>query len=118
MNFNKTTAIQYKSSRLLPTAGEAKPLPLNENAVFYQQLYFQVLPELMPTNLGSLFMGLHPPSSAKGAEAVLAAGGITENLEECISYKKNDYIQAENTVLLVATNNLLVSENCLSTYKK
>lgn len=99
-------------------AGEAKLLSLDEKAIFYQQLYFQALPELMLTNPGSLFMGLHPPSSAEGSEAVLAARGITKNLEECISYKQNDYIQAENTVLLVAINNLLVSENCLSTYKK
>lgn len=43
---------------------------------------------------------------------------FSENLEECISYKQNYYIQAENTGLLVVTNNLLVSENCLSAYKK
>lgn len=63
-------------------AGEAKSLPLDKNAVFYQQFYFQALPVLMSTNAGSLFMSFHPLWAAEGAEAVLAAQGSMAACEQ------------------------------------
>lgn len=80
-NSNRT-GLPFNTSRLLPMAGEAKSLPLDENAVFYQQFYFQALPVLMSTNAGFLFMSFHPLWAAEGAEAVLAAQGSMAACEQ------------------------------------